>query len=170
MKSMSFPVIFLDIDGVLNNPGCYAIASGSRTPPDSKCVEALNYLTDATQANIVMSSSWRIGRAVIELRELLSGWGVTGTVIDRTPNLGSARGLEIAEWLLKHEGTVLYPSAFVVLDDDSDAEPFPDHLIQTNGSIGLTMADAERAIHVMRWSKAAIAGRKESPQVLKGPI
>jgi hypothetical protein len=151
---MSTPIIFLDIDGVLNNPGCYLIASGSRTPPDPKCVEALNYITESSGARIVVSSSWRIGREVIELRELLIGWGVKAPVISKTPYLGTMRGLEIADWLLRHEGTRYYPSSFIVLDDDPDAEPFLDHLIQTAGHIGLTMADAERAIRHIQSANA----------------
>jgi hypothetical protein len=36
-------ILFLDIDGVLNNPGCYAVASGSHAPVEPSCVKALNY-------------------------------------------------------------------------------------------------------------------------------
>jgi hypothetical protein len=52
-------IIFLDFDGVLNNPGCYEIASGSHTPPDQSCVDALNRIISETGASIVVSSSWR---------------------------------------------------------------------------------------------------------------
>ncbi len=47
------PVVFLDIDGVLHIAGC---RPGTF---DRECVSALNWLTDAANARIVVSSTWR---------------------------------------------------------------------------------------------------------------
>jgi len=60
-------IIFLDIDGVLNNPGTYAPTAPwrgeldriIRVPIAPECMQRLNTLTDATGAKVVISSSWR---------------------------------------------------------------------------------------------------------------
>ncbi len=49
-------VIFLDIDGVLNNSKHMALHRGQIDPQNIAC---LNHLVEATGAKIVLSSSWR---------------------------------------------------------------------------------------------------------------
>ena len=64
-------VIFLDIDGVLNTPASIKLApifvEGAPTwygrhlhAFDKNCISALNKITDATKAKIVISSTWRL--------------------------------------------------------------------------------------------------------------
>ncbi len=124
-----------------------------RTPCDPQAVAALNHITGKTGARIVISSTWRYS-GLMFCREYLAAYGVLGSVIDLTSDLrasakqrvGMTRGDEIQAWLSQHEDDRYTPEAFVILDDESDMGVLFQHLVQTQGHVGLTMADAERAI------------------------
>lgn len=153
-------IIFLDIDGVLNNR--LWIQELSRQPDpnpylfDPKNVEALNHIIEMTEANIVISSAWRHGKKLNWLRKHLRKQGVKGHVLGVTPdgwnNLKSfpdnwVRGHEIELWLQKNtDGRAV----FVILDDDDDMGPLMDKLVQTSMERGLTMAEAARAINILK--------------------
>lgn len=135
-------IIFLDIDGVLNNQVWYMsdkFREGSTKEEyevsqfDPRCVRLLNNLTDTTGAKIVVSSSWRLGRTVDELSELFEKVGITGQVIDKTPLLrftglenyyySVPRGCEIKAWIEMNKGIIgdkVSRLKYVILDDDSD--------------------------------------------------
>lgn len=145
-------LIFLDVDGVLINgnvPTPIPIpVPPAWSTPDPACIAALNRITDATKAGIIVSSCWRIGRTVIELRELLISWGVTGKVLDRTGDMlhNQNRGAEIAKWLESYPRDV---ESFVILDDDSDMGSLLSNLVQSEFRIGLTPVLAEQAIRIL---------------------
>lgn len=96
-------VIFLDIDGVLNNTqtvtdadapwrGPNPIADGSPPwalliPVDPMCVARLNRLVAETGAKIVISSSWRLFSRWEDLGPALLRHGVVADVIGETPDL-----------------------------------------------------------------------------------
>lgn len=144
------PAIFLDIDGVLCIKGC---RPGTFAPA---CVEALNWLTDAAAAQIVVSSTWR---HYPDIDGILKRRGVTAKVIGITPDLsrgklikgshtgareiilGATRGSEIAAWLKSHA-----PRPFVILDDDDDMDGLSAHLVHTSYDHGLTRPLAELAL------------------------
>ncbi len=153
-------VVFLDIDGVLNNRlhllGLVGLCrSDFRLMIDPEKVELLNMILRATGAVIVVSSSWRHGRSLDELRMILADRGLRGDVIDVTPDAsvlkgpaphgGWMRGHEIEAWLDAHPTH----SEFVVLDDDDDMAGVQDHLIQTSFDDGLTLEHVEQAIKVL---------------------
>jgi hypothetical protein len=142
------PVLFLDIDGVLNSvqwarrvqrPGILGI--------DPDTIPHLQRIVDETDCDIVVSSTWRIGRQAVELREILLNAGMRSPcpVIDRTPGGGGFRGNQIAEWL-ENAG---FDGRFACLDDDSDFLP-SQPLVQTDNQIGLTSAHADRCIAILR--------------------
>ena len=98
-----------------------------------RCVELLNDLTDKTEAKIVVSSTWRLGKTVEQLQDLFSEVGVTGEVIDKTPRLlftgvedysySVPRGCEIKAWLKTNKGILnvkLSKVKYVIYDDDGD--------------------------------------------------
>ena len=155
-------IIFLDIDGVLNgynkwnllgwNVVCLTkskqLKRGYRklTDPcgvhESK-VRRLAKIVRATNAKVVMSSSWRFGwwntpyekqfEDQKKLTDLLNKYNIK--VIDITPiSSDGRRDKEIMEWLAKHEDIV---KRFVILDDERyDLECFVgSHLVQTS-SVG----------------------------------
>jgi hypothetical protein len=142
---MSLRVIFLDIDGVLVNQRSLAHASGMRAKADAGCVAVLNHIVARTNASIVVSSTWRMG-GLHFVKKTLRLWGVSGRVIDRTPQLRSVeRGEEIAAWL----SDVTDIESFVILDDDDDMLHLSGNLVQTEFAKGLTVQDAERAIAIL---------------------
>jgi HAD domain in Swiss Army Knife RNA repair proteins len=127
-------IVFLDIDGVLNNQLWYESTKGicrERDDLDPKNIEQLNNLIKATGAKVVVTSVWRLGRSVAELQAILDGNGFEGEVIGTTLDLrykehGACilRGNEIYCWIQEHEDLIGEKSheykRYVILDDDSD--------------------------------------------------
>ena len=149
-------IIFLDIDGVLNNPGCYAKASGTMTPADPGCVAVLNHIVDETGALIVISSTWKL-HGLIFCRERLLEWGVRAhKILDRTPNLqakNKTRAEEIQRWLddrADHDSI----ESFVILDDEANMGHLVHRLVKVAGYRGLIMPDAELAIAMLSEASA----------------
>ena len=104
-------VIFLDVDGVLNN-GSWAMEmydKGIRTYRDDilyePALERLKRIVDATDAQIVVSSSWRqIPTAYKHLQEWLEMYGMK--VADITSYVGGCRGDDITAWFNRNPGGV----------------------------------------------------------------
>lgn len=158
-------LVFLNIDGVINQG--YDKVRGAPSGFDyavPSCVVALNGLTRATGASIIVSSAWRDVHPLAELRTLLKGFGVEAEVVDNTPNdlddasgFPAARIAEIRVFLdLQPPGSV---ESFVVLDDldirlDIDNEAVKDEEIEartvrTVTEVGLTDEDAVRAARLL---------------------
>lgn len=114
-------VVFLDFDGVLNHG--YDKVRGAPSGFDysvPSCVLALNALTRAMDAKIVVSSSWRLQHTLDELRTTLRLWGVEAPVLDVTPDLEDASGFPAARIAEIRAFLDLCPEpveAFAVLDD-----------------------------------------------------
>ena len=158
-------ILFLDIDGVLNSSQHMGLRSECALCEDlcwfdPKAVARLNTITDRTKAKIVVSSSWRVGRTVNDLREILEGHGVTGAVIGATPKtfmtrddtelLGkstwSVRGEEIAWWLKSVPTSV---RSFAIVDDDSDMADVAHRHVKTTWTNGLLDEHVERLISLL---------------------
>lgn len=140
-------LIFLDVDGVLVNRKSIFVRSAGQATADPLCVAALNRIVQETGAAIVVSSCWRIGRTVIELRELMKAWGIVGKVIGKTPLYWELeRGREISKWMEDFPHDV---ESFVILDDDSDMGTLIPRLVQTGFDEGLTEQAADRAITLL---------------------
>ena len=138
-------IIFLDIDGVINNRKSMMTQDKLRTlyTMDPDCVSRLDDLISGTGAKVVVSSSWRLSRSLDEIRKCLVKYGFKNeqSVVDTTPHRISEkkiveeatglpcykiagtihRGWEILEWLKVHE---VFES-FVVLDDDRPWSDWP---------------------------------------------
>jgi hypothetical protein len=145
-------VLFLDFDGVLVNRRSWYVRSGRTATADPPCVAALNKITDSTNAQIVVSSTWRIGMTIVELRQLLRAWGVTGSVLARTPHMGFSvrRGSEIKAWIDMYEASRELVESFAILDDDNDMDALSPFLVQTDFEEGLTEVHAEKAIALLK--------------------
>ena len=157
------PVVFLDIDGVLNHHGVYdanAARRGQTRPVDwldPSRVALLNRLCERTGAVVVISSAWR---------EYLGGWqavqavlveaGFTGTVIGQTPDRVTREGLlwlsgtrwdEIEYWLTWRPDV----TRWVVLDDCEVGEACPrERFVRTSINTGITAADVDRATAILQ--------------------
>jgi hypothetical protein len=135
-------VIFLDIDGVLA-----PIRRWDRYEDlDPACIRILNEIVARGSAGVVVSSTWRYGKTVAELQEILDAQGFAGRVLDKTPTgpPGAHRGDEIAAWLAEHD-----VDGYVIIDDHVDMGELRPRLVQTRPAEGLQPADVPRAIALL---------------------
>ena len=152
-------IVFLDFDGVINNrlDACPTSRQGIRVDP--KLVARLNHILEKTEAQVIITSTWRLEglmpcKEALFLQGLLPKTvrGVTPTPYDmRLDGRRGTRGGEIQAWLdawsdVEDEGITSY----VVLDDVNDGFDFlADRFIQTDGRYGLQDEHCERAIKLL---------------------
>lgn len=144
-------VIFLDFDGVITIPPRWTINIDK--------LKNLKKIIDATDAKIVVSSSWRssnIERTKEHIIDRTSNNDIINWFIDNiydiTPFIsndkykGTGRGGEIQTWLDAHPEVENY----IILDDDSDmlmSQLY--HFIETDWMFGLTEREVELSIAVL---------------------
>ncbi len=146
---MSYPILFLDVDGVLNRCG----RSPVRLEPD--LLANLVKIVESTDCQIVLSSTWRVmPNAMIELTAALSDLGLVihGMTPDLARKHGASsvwvaveRGMEIQAWLDAHGN----PPRFAILDDNSDMAHLEPRLVQTDSFHGLTLGIASRVVAML---------------------
>lgn len=118
------------------------------------CANVQWILDQVPEAVIVVSSSWRMGRSIGELRKILKKsmpYLEKRRVIGKTEIHGFSRirGREIVSWLENARKKFDIP-AYVILDDDSDMRDDQlENFIQTDTIIGLTAHDAARAAFIL---------------------
>lgn len=121
-------VVFLDVDGVLNDD-CHVLG---KPAIDDERVSYLAHIVCATNARIVLSSSWKLAWArfadagyepsgdcdgdLVLLKELLDRYDlvIDGLTYDSPESGPVARPYEIRSWLANHPSV----RSFVILDDD----------------------------------------------------
>lgn len=170
---MGQKLIFLDFDGVLNSmpflkrDGWFEASMTQREHVfwtqhintnvdimdvrmiDPEKIVLINQLIKRTGAQVVVSSSWRIGRTIEALQDILEFHGFIGEIIDVTGEVyNGTRGDEINEWLCK-EAFILDNDEFIIIDDDSDMEPFMSRLVHTSMEVGLTQDHVDRAVEML---------------------
>ena len=139
-------VIFLDNDGVmclstewggrdkkikkwkLSNPGDPGYVNDPKIPAhikmdnfNSKAVKVLNSILEITDAEIVVSSDWKLHCTLEQLQDMFIKYGVLKAPIATTPNhilksmdeIESTRVAEISEWLESHPDV----EKWVAIDD-----------------------------------------------------
>lgn len=157
------PIVFLDIDGVLNSRRYFERIPSSkvvreergeadrRRMIDPQAMERLNRLLSAIAADVVISSAWRVGESTVSMQKFLESVGFLGNVIGLTPAHGSyrGRGKEIEAWLRDTQGAGDHSARILVIDDDDDIDPFADRHLHTRNEIGLTDADVLQGIAMM---------------------
>ena len=90
---MTKPIIFLDIDGVLATVKQYNLTNQSKTwlqkynvyPFDPKCVKIFNEILEKVDADIIISSDWRVEFTLEELADIFKINGVIRPPMDVTP-------------------------------------------------------------------------------------
>lgn len=140
-------LLFLDVDGVLND-----INVLTQSPPiGNRQMQNLRLLTQETNCEIILSSTWRIFQLNKRwLQEAFQKHNIT-LWIDQTPEIKSGpRSKEIIAWLLANAAQ---NAKVVVLDDDDDANiqnhglfNIIDSFIQTDFKEGLTANHALQVI------------------------
>ena len=147
-------IIFLDFDGVLNTEHYQGLLQYQGKPWqdeygaffDPKAVKQLKRIIDATDADIVVESSWKY-LGLDAMKELWEVRNLPGTIIDITPSLlGKNKGVEIASWLTEQTEDISY----VIIDDEYVIlESQLPHFILTNPYEGITEEQANRAISML---------------------
>lgn len=147
-KNNNNAYLFLDVDGVLIHYKRDKKGLPVSLDLDPKCVRQLNRVIKKTGAEIVVSSSYRIGRNITQLQELMDGFGVKGIVAGRTGE-SDTRGLEILEWVEKNRVKV-----YAVVDDELDgASHVLGHYVETRDTLfgpGLTKTEADSLIEILK--------------------
>ena len=154
-------VIFLDFDGVITTPE-------SKYTLCPKKMALLKEIVDATDARIVISSSWRrtnLQETISHITDknnpfvkenpfILAGKvvGITHRMFgfihpNKDRHCKIPRGVEINAWVFEHEMDI---ESYVILDDDDDMLYIQrDRFVHTDGWHGLTKADVAKAIDIL---------------------
>ncbi|WP_310191385.1 HAD domain-containing protein [Bacillus sp. 3255] len=129
-------LIFLDIDGVMNHRN-YMVRSRLHMMQEfcPVAVRNLREVVKRTGANIVLSSTWRKGLSIKEIKKLFSWYDLDKYVIGKTPVLDwEIRGKEIQ--LFMDEFKLQPIESFIILDDDDDMGKLLPHLIHCKSYSG----------------------------------
>ncbi len=139
------PIIFLDVDGVLNCKD--DVRKGIYFDPIK--VKWLDTLVRAVQAEIVIISTWRMSHSLDEIKGKLERAGLHNPrLLGKTPVLeDQPRGNEIQRWL-NQQPKPLPP--FVILDNEDDMAHLSHRLVQTDSKIGLTAKEVARVMQLLR--------------------
>lgn len=124
-------ILFLDIDGVLNRAGYRPQeSSGLHNWIEPELASRLSAVLHEIDADIVMSSDWRLNRTLEQIRAELAAAGVTGTLVDVTPELaGKPRWREIDSWLVAHH---VDRDSIVIVDDLHDMGDLAARFVRAN--------------------------------------
>ena len=155
-------VIFLDIDGVLNSEGF--LKNNPKETIDRNSVSILKTIINKTGAVIVMSSAWKLWfddnmmpkeRHSQCLHDILGEFDIelfgktpdfSTEEIRRNKTFSHVKAKEIIAWLRANE----IFDKYVVIDDlDLKSEDINNHLVRTNGHLGITEEDAIRVINMI---------------------
>ena len=137
-------VLFLDVDGVLNNYFTKVYINKHHFVEDSKLMILQNIIKE-TDCKIVLSSSWRQGWEDVDdgcnitidaidyiaLKDKLFEYNMV--LFDKTPTLPSfnaTRGEEIKKWLDEWNGEPI--TNIAILDDNTNMKPLGRYQLQTS--------------------------------------
>jgi len=147
-------LIFLDIDGVLNGKNTEDTVIGvdgrKYDGIDIDMMKRLKRIIDATDANIIVSSTWRKFEEFMDhLAEKLEKYNTR--IKGFTPIDGylfyPERYQEIKEWFNVND----VPNNYIILDDIDYKmkETFGDHYFQIDVNVGLTDEIADKCIEFL---------------------
>lgn len=150
-------ILFLDVDGVLNSTN-FALSERNKNPGgimgmDYLAVDLLRNIVLKTNCKIVLSSTWRIFKWDVFVKELQKHDPtnlILNSTIGTTPNRNvhpemspqDNRGLEIQKWIDENNFT----GSFVIVDDDSNMAHLSGNFIKTEFKTGLTKKNEEEII------------------------
>ena len=146
-------VLFLDVDGVLNDDKCLKNSWRLGTSTNAISREYMDRLAEIVHqswARVVLSSDWRLHTnrpADSIIRAVLSMWNIR--MIGRTPDLIKAqhRSEEIRHWL---DNTKENVRNFVILDDMEEAGfGMEDNFVHVKDGQGLREEHVKRAIDIL---------------------
>ena len=178
-RNSAIDVIFLDMDGVLLPFGDKVQVVRSPTDklfPDHTLAALTLILTEQPDVAIVLTSTWRVREDFRS--EIIDNFQAYGkqhggplATIEKFHDYTdiydhSERQWEIQAWL----ATQTNVRAWVALDDEEllqgkcnekYRQDFMGHVIKTNSEVGLTTADAQQAISLLRQQIQCIEGNRQ---------
>lgn len=138
-------IIFLDIDGVLNN--CQAISVFHESSTKSLCIEILNFIIQETGSKVIIISSWKDNFDFQNtIKPMLYKRGIMPESIIGCTEKDVVKELGIMKYLAENS-----VDNFVIVDDalecaDSDLVA---RYVQTNTHTGLVPEDIDKIINVL---------------------
>jgi hypothetical protein len=156
------PLLFLDIDGVLNSVQFYvkhkklhAARGQGLYSMDPACVNRVEQICDEARCDIVIMSTWRRIHSISDIARyfMLTGYGKVPPIVGATPVLSSLRheqqrGSEVDAYLFT-KMPISYVGKFVCLDDHHgfySHQPF----VFIDSETGLTDQDVEKAVLLLK--------------------
>ena len=155
-------IIFLDYDGVLvtdrgqkyhlETNGTLRDDHGALFDPE--CVKYLKEIIDATDAEIVVTSTWKMEMGLEGIRQMWCDRALPGNVIGVTPDIDPIhRGAEIAAWL----DTCGEDCRYAIIDDTPFTDFFREeqlpHLFKVDERTGIDEETAKRVIAYFKEKK-----------------
>ena len=152
-------ILFLDFDGVMvtdryrdeqiDSGGVLRDSYGAVFDP--VCVENLRRIIDATDAGIVVISTWKIEMGLDGIQQMWNARQLPGKVIGVTPDIDPIhRGEEIKSWLDANPGAVRY----AIIDDcpilDFFREEQLPHLFKVDERAGLDEKTVTKVIELLK--------------------
>ena len=149
--------LIVDFDGVLTSVASMIynnrlkILGLSNTPTheyfDPIASSNLQYiLEELPDVQVIVSSAWRKHKTLSALQEIFEvNHILADRMIGTTPvSEEGYRGGEIETYLKDHPEI----TDFVIIDDDTDMNPYMNRLVKTDSRNGLTFTDAEKVIEM----------------------
>lgn len=135
-------VIFLDFDGTI-------LPMGKASLNDKAVGKAVNHfktiMKEVPGVKIVISSAWR-KHGIGYCKRFLDGLGIDPeAVVGITGHERTSRGQQIQLYLNRNTEV----KQFVILDDVSDMDHLLNKLVHISPLIGVTEADAKRAVEIL---------------------
>lgn len=145
-------VLFLDVDGVLHPAHCRF----PRQQFKASCLQHLREVLEATGAEIVLSTAWRLDAdARQQLAEKLTEHGLV-SFVGRTGNIEMFhRSREILAWVRKYK-----PTSWVAVDDWpllEESDLMAGHFVQTRPRYGLQPATADAIVELFNKQDIVVA-------------
>ena len=152
-------IIFLDFDGVMVTDRYQAQLTDSNSPLrddygakfDPVCVKNLRHIIDATDAGIVVTSTWKMDMGLEGILQMWGARNLPGKVIGVTPDIDPIhRGDEVQAWLDANPGAVRY----AIIDDCPFQEFFREeqlpHLFKVDERTGLDEKTVTKVIELLK--------------------
>lgn len=147
------PLIFLDIDGVLNSTDTRHLQPLVIYYPLKRFIRLLNIIIFFTKANIIISSDWRKSHNMLDFIYIMIALGFKGTILGETAvnSIGESKDTRPAEIRSFIKDNV-FKKNYVILDDSNfnwygDQK---DKVVLTAYDRGLRLTDVIKAIKILK--------------------